>query len=173
LLSLRLCEKYFFKKHTVASLSVILFITYSLAYSQDSVSYNKRLLFETGGNGGVYSLNFEKDFPKVCSGNLKWEAGFSVVPLGSRIVIDFPLSINYTLGKSRHKAEFGTGQLLIINIGSGNAGFIRGTLHIGYRNQLPQKRWFWKIAYTPFYSYAVNFQYEHWLGAGVGYQIRN
>jgi hypothetical protein len=151
-------------------LFILLLLPANLLRAQDSLR-SRSILLEVGGNGGFYSVNFEKDFRHVLPAEFKWEAGFAVLPFGNRVILDFPYSINYICGKKKHAAEFGTGQVFMLDIKGGTGGFIRGTFHLGYRYQPEGKRWFFNAAYTPFYSWIVNFQYEHWFALGIGYRL--
>lgn len=160
---------YAIKKFFLASL---LFSSVFCSFSQDIELPSRRIFIEAGGNGGLYSINYEQDFRKILNKNLKWEVGFSVVPWGGkRVIIDFPLSLNYTIGNGKHKAEAGSGQLIIFGNKAPTGLALRGTFHFGYRYQPENKRTFLKIAYTPLYSYMYNFQWEHWFGVGVGFHF--
>ena len=146
----------------------------SIGYPQDTIQKKLRYLYlEGGGNGGLYSLNYEgiaipllKTYPN--SFNISWNAGFSLLPFSGRAVVDFPVSIAYVayMHAGKFGAELGTGQTLILDLGGGKGGTIRGTFRYGirYRN----KKYCWRITYTPFYSYINNFQFEHWFGISYG-----
>lgn len=150
---------------------ISLFFSAGCLAQVDSVSC-QRIFAEAGGNGGLWSLNYEWNARKILPEKLRWEVGFSIVPYANHLIVDFPFSVNFIFGKRTHKAELGTGQVFMLDIGGGKGGFIRGAFHAGYRFEAPGRRFFYKIAYTPFYSYLFNFQYEHWFGAGIGYQIK-
>ncbi|MFI5172104.1 MAG: hypothetical protein ACHQFW_06910 [Chitinophagales bacterium] len=154
------------------TITVIILVSSLSLYCQTDAEYPQRILFEAGGNGGVYSFNYEHDFEYFWQGNLKWEVGLSYSPFFGKNIIAIPLAINYVIGKSKHKMELGTGQVLIIAPGEEHGGFIRGTFDVGYLLQPDDKRVYYKFAYTPFYSYTSNFQYQHWGALGIGYQLK-
>lgn len=140
-------------------------------HSQDTLSLNYRNLFlELGGNGGLFSINYENKLFRFGKSRLNWDAGFSLVPMSGRAIIDFPFSINFLIGIKKNKAELGTGQTLILDLGGGKGGTIRGTFRLGYRYE--NKNHYWRLAYTPFYSYIYNFQYEHWIGISYGHYFK-
>ncbi|MEW6469117.1 MAG: hypothetical protein AB1458_09345 [Bacteroidota bacterium] len=149
--------------------------------AQDTLSFRplrqNSVFIEGGGHGGVYSMVYEKNCKPYCGRIGKpspyyWHFGFSFLPYGGSIIIDFPVSFNRILGKGKHKAEIGTGQVFILDIRGGKGGYLRGTIRLGYRFEPAEKRYYLKFAYTPFYSYLYNFQYNHWGGIAFGYYLK-
>lgn len=153
---------------------LVLFFSFSTSFlaAQDSLSKPKKSLFaELGGNGGLYSVNFENRFAQIKSSRFVYSAGFSFVPLSGRFVMDVPLSVSWIKGKGKHQFQLGTGQTFIVS-SEGKGGAIRGNFRIGYRLEPLQKRHFWLFAYTPNYSWMQNFQYENWIGVSFGYYLK-
>ena len=157
-----------------------LFFILSLYYNgkaQDTIpekprGYPPALFFELGGHGGIYSVGIDKIlFLFTRESHFNWSAGCAIVPLPGRAVVDFPVSIkyNYVAWKSGRMIELGTGQTLVVDVGGGKGGTIRGTFRAGYTCY--RKRHFWSAAYTPFYSYLNNFQWEHWAGISYGHYL--
>ena len=145
-------------------------LSFSIARAQDENKKKFRIastppfVFELGGNGGLYSINYQKHIIAVTrETNVYWSCGFSLVPIGKRAVVDFPLSLCYWDSRG---FEIGTGQVFIASIGGGKGGTIRGTFRIGY------KKHHWGASYTPFYSYLNNFQWEHWFGISYAFKIK-
>src|SRR5687767_3820233 len=149
--------------------------------AQDSVKTRQKpfirnaLFVEAGGIGGVYSIGWERRSRHCCMMPYYWHFGASVLPFGSRVIVDFPVSINiryYLVRKWNLIAETGTGQVLILDVGGGKGGTIRGTLNFGLWFEPKKDKCFLKFAYTPFYSYLYNFQYNHWGGIAFGYYLK-
>jgi hypothetical protein len=161
------------RRFLLSVLFSFLFVADFFAQSQDSIKPNYRNVFsELGGNGGLYSLNYENKLCRFKNSRLNWNAGFSVVPLSTRAVVDFPVSVNWLIGNKRNKFEIGTGQVLVLSLGGGKGGTIRGTFRFGYRYENEKKRYYFLFAYTPFYSYIQNLQYENWGGISFGYYFK-
>ena len=129
----------------------------------------KSIYLELAGSGGIGSINYEKQFAQHLKTQYTWRAGFSLAPIdknnGTGLV--FPLMINALLGKKAHQLELGIGQGITLT--TKGHFFALGTAVLGYRYQKPDKRWFYRVSYTPLISYLADFQYQHWAGISVGY----
>lgn len=127
---------------------------------------------EIGGNGGLGSLSYEKEFREKEKLALAWKLGFSLAPVdrnnGTGLV--FPLMLQVKTGKKSHHLEAGLGQGITVT--TKLAWFVRGTALLGYRYENPQKHWVYRVSYTPLVSYLVDFQYQHWAGISIGYRIK-
>ena len=137
-------------------------------FAQDSLQRYHGMFVEAGGNGGVYSIDYQNKLFFVRHHPVLWIAGFSAIPISSRTIVSFPVTAKIILGKGKHKAEFATGQMLALSLGGGKGGTIRGTFSLGYRFEPENKRYFLEAAYTPFYSYIQNFQFNNWFGFSFG-----
>jgi hypothetical protein len=158
---------------TSALLVALLFLSVQCVTAQDSTRTHYANVFaELGGHGGIYSFNYENRVNKLHAFRLNWTAGLSVLPVAGRAVVDFPLGINAVFGKTKHKLEAGTSQVLILDLGGGKGGTIRGNIRIGYRYEKPGSRSYWLFSYSPFYSYIHNFQYDNWFGAAWGFYLK-
>lgn len=154
-------------------LLLFLFFAARSASAQDSTRTRYANVFaELGGHGGVYSLNYENRFAPHTRARFNWTAGFSLLPLSGRAVVDFPVGLNVVMGKTKHKLEIGTSQVLILDLGGGKGGTIRGNVRIGYRYEKPGSRSYWLFSYSPFYSYVHNLQYDNWFGAAWGFYLK-
>jgi hypothetical protein len=129
----------------------------------------KSFYFELAGSGGLGSFNYEKELCKKNITEYTFRAGLSIAPIdknnGSGIV--FPIMLNALVGKTAHKLETGIGQGITITT-KGNFFFL-GTAVIGYRYQHPEKKWFYRVSYTPLISYIIDIQIQHWAGLSIGY----
>jgi len=157
---------------TIRIILLILLIS-SGVYGQTEIDKRKSIFFELAGSGGLGSFNYEKLFYKKNNTEFTWRAGLSFAPIdknnGTGIV--FPLMINSIIGKSAHKLEFGLGQGVTIT--TKGQFFILTTAAAGYRFQSPEKKWFYRVTYTPLISYLVDFQYQHWAGLSIGFSFTN
>ena len=132
----------------------------------------KSIFIEFAGSGGLGSINYEKCFSLKEKIAFTWRVGLSAIPVdrnnGNAIV--FPLMINSLIGKSKNKLELGIGQGISITT-KGNF-FSLTTAAIGYRRQNPDKRFFYRITYTPLISYIVDLQVQHWFGVSICYNFK-
>lgn len=130
---------------------------------------NKSVFFEIAGSGGLGSVNYEKTFLKKNISEFTWRVGLTAVPIDNKkdIVISFPLMVNALIGKGSHKVEAGFGQGVTIT--TRKEVFAIAIAALGYRYQNPNKKWFYRITYTPLISYIVNFQIQQWGGISIGY----
>lgn len=119
------------------------------------------LYFEAFGNGGLYSLNYDRLFTE----NLGGRIGFTYLPSMDFIfssvedLIVVPLVVNYLSGENS-KLELGAG---IIFVSVNNIGFfgfksgkgssaVAGTAVVGYRYQPKDGGFLFRIGLTPFFS---------------------
>lgn len=149
-------------------LSLMLLNVAALTAQTDSPK-RKSVFFELAGSGGLGSVNFEKEFLKKRNTALTFRAGLSLAPIdhNNGVGIVFPIMVNSIIGKNAHKVEFGLGQGITIT--THGSGFLLTTAAVGYRYQPDDKKWFYRITYTPLISYLVDFQYQHWGGISIGY----
>ena len=128
---------------------------------------------ELGGNGGIYSINFQRHIPNPFHQAFEFSAGLCVFPRGSLFTMTIPVSLNYRIHfNGTRSLVFGAGQTLILSNTKG--GYLRGTFRVGYRwTFLKERAWYLEAAYTPFYSYLYNFQWDNWLGVSFGYYLNS
>ncbi len=140
---------------------------------QISNGTKRSLFFELAGSGGLGSVNFEQRFWEQNVTELTWRAGFSLAPVDKNngIGLVFPVMVNVLLGEKSHKLELGLGQG--ITISTHGSFFALTTAVIGYRYQSADKKWFYRVSYTPLISYLVDFQIQQWGGLSIGYSLNN
>ncbi len=154
-------------------LFVIVFalLTYTSFGQTPDLPKRKSVYFELGGSGGIGSINYEKLFYTKNTSEFTWRAGISLAPIdknnGTGLV--FPLLINTLLGKNAHKLELGLGQGITLT--TKGSFFALTTAAIGYRYQSKNRKWFYRITYTPLVSYIADFQVQHWEGISIGYTL--
>lgn len=119
------------------------------------------LYFEILGNGGLYSINYDR----LITENLGGRIGFSYLPSIDIIfssvenLIVIPVMVNYFAGEDS-KLELGAGIIFVSvdNIGffgfeSGEGGSaFAGTAVIGYRYQPKDGGFVFRVGLTPFFS---------------------
>ena len=81
-----------------------------------------------------------------------------------------PGNFGVLIGQGNHKIEFGIGQGLSLT--SKGRFFALATPVVGYRYQSIEKRFFFRVTYTPLISYILDFQYQNWVGVSIGYNIK-
>ena len=148
-------------------LTLVTLQTHGQTYSHK----RKSVYVELAGSGGIGSLNYEKHFFKKNSTEFTWRAGLGFAPIDKNngIGMVFPLMMNSLFGKNSHKLEFGLGQGITITT-KGNF-FALTTVAMGYRYQSENKKWFYRVTYTPLISYLVDFQIQQWAGISIGYSF--
>ena len=131
------------------------------AYGQETAvpARPNAVYFELFGNGGVFSVNYERALtPRVRlrGGVASWtsESFFSDAETS---FTTFPLMLQFVQGGGAHHAEAGAGVLL----GHGSrefsvdesGGFVSLVGLIGYRYEPPQRRLVLRAGFTPFYGF--------------------
>jgi hypothetical protein len=128
----------------------------------------KVVFAEAFGMGGIYSFSYEHHFSK---GNWFLQPGFAAYGSDSRMLFIFPVMAKKAFGKGPHQLEAGIGHGFTLETGDGVSGFVRGLLLAGWRFQKPESSWIFRASYTPFISYLIDLQYQHWGGISIGYQL--
>lgn len=144
------------KKLRISIILTLLVIVISCpAFSQ---SKPNSLYIELVGNGGLYSLNYDRLFTENFGVRIgfmyfaaDWFAFFSDVEM-----VLIPATLNLLVGRGKHKFELGAGPVFI----SGSVGFfgsdpvsgsgVGWTGTIGYRYQQNRGGFMWRIGFTPF-----------------------
>lgn len=135
------------------------------------------LVLELGGQGLVWSLNFERQSQSgwLARGGVGWVPNEFVLPISAgKLFGDGPHYFEAGLGVT---ARFMNGQfrahsndeLLTYKTDLFLTGFL------GYRYQSEEKRWFYRAGAVPiwnFYaSYSEEFAFVPWLGLSAGYRL--
>ena len=119
------------RKNLLTLLAASLFITAVSAQ-------NKAVYGELGGNGLVFSANYDMRFTKT-DGGFGFRVGIGFAAASDVSVVTFPIGLNYLTGKGPHHMELGIGVTPVTatvtffddESESGTATFIMPT--IGYR----------------------------------------
>lgn len=120
---------------------------------------------ELGGSGGFGSLNVTA--PLAAPVDLR--VGLSVLPIDSNggILFIVPLMVEvHTAG--RWQALGGLGQGLTVS--THGVPWARGLASAGVRYVPPEGHVWAGVAYTPFVSYLLDLQLQHWAGVQIGWK---
>jgi hypothetical protein len=104
---------------------------------------------------------------------LAWRAGLSGfnIDKNAGFVVHIPISFTALYGPGNHKLEMGLGQAISFTT---RGKFFAITIpSLGYRFQNRNKRFFYRVTYTPLISYIVDFQYQNWAGISIGYNLKS
>jgi hypothetical protein len=129
-----------------------------VAQGQQIRPYKKNQFYlELGGNGIIYSLNYER----LLSENFTLRGGIGYTPgliFVEGTFIHIPFTASYLIGSSSSKFEMGLGftyftgrDVEIFGLEGGDKSVIVLTGIIGYR-YVSQKGFVFRIAFTPFYN---------------------
>ncbi len=135
--------------------------SYELKVPKERTAKNS-LYVELLGNGGLYSLNYERNLTDDVTARL----GFSYLSLSASASDDsasvtfmsFPLMANYLLGGGNHHLELGAGATVLYASGevesggsrsSGDGVGVAGTATVGYRYQPRDGGFLFKVGFTP------------------------
>jgi hypothetical protein len=139
----------------------------------------KNLVYlELLGNGGLYSINYER----MLGNDLSARLGFSYFSVGASTgdssakatLVTAPLMLNYLVGGKNHKFEVGAGATMIyVSASSSGAGMgssaegvgVAGTGTVGYRYSPNDGGFVFRVGYTPFFGKGG---YQSWGGMSFG-----
>ncbi|RPH74445.1 hypothetical protein EHM76_03560 [bacterium] len=144
------------------TVTILFFITLLLfAGSTYSQGKPNSLYFELLGNGGIYSVNYDRLF----TGNIGGRIGIMYLSELDIIVSSFqdlliiPVTINYLVGSGNNKLEFGAGVVYVhisggefFGLGFNEGSGTLGTATIGYRYQQTDGGLLFRIGFTPVFS---------------------
>lgn len=157
--------------HSITTVLVIVLSCQTFSQSQPNSVY-----FEVLGNGGLYSINYDRLFTENLGGrigvmyfNADWFAFFNDVD-----IFLIPITLNYCIGTGKHKLELGAGGVIgLVNAGffgsnptSGSGVVWTGT--IGYRYQKNNGGFMWRIGFTPLFN---SKDFLPWGGISMGYSF--
>lgn len=139
----------------------------------------KNLVYlELLGNGGLYSVNYER----MLGNDLSARLGFSYLSMGASsgeasakaTLVTAPVMLNYMIGGKNHKLETGAGATVIYVSASAESGGmsasgegvgIVGTGTVGYRYSPADGGFVFRVGYTPFFGKGG---FVSWGGASFG-----
>lgn len=147
-------------------------------HAQENDPFRHTVIVSAGGEGGVYTIGYERLLVKDKPFGAFLHAGISGFPIDQRITFAFPVSFG---GYYRLKnCEFLAGPGIGSNVSyyyqefSGNSAFSRlryysrAYLEAGARLRISNDRYSIGVKYVPFISFIENFQWENWAGINFG-----
>ena len=136
--------------------AVCFLILLSDGKTQEVILSRNSVFFEVFGNGGLYSINYERGFTSNLYGRLGFAtwATFDIMDRSSRgRITTFPVLVTYFTGHKKSHFEAGGGFLFgEVNDYMGSKPIVNLTTFIGYRYQSPCKGMLFRIGLTPFLS---------------------
>lgn len=148
-------------RFNISILSILTLLLISLSSNaQDVSNYKNAVMLEIGGNGFIYSVNYERFLSK----NINGRAGFSGWKIienqtnKSMIVISFPISFNYLINLSNQKHFIETGIGVMNLITSGDLVEYKGVtnyylnpfINLGYIYKPTKNRLSYRAGLSPF-----------------------
>jgi hypothetical protein len=134
--------------------------------------------FELFGHGLFYSFNYERILLNGQKFKTSGQAGISYYPPKTNIRdIWIPVVIDELYSFDRHHLELGFGYVFVNEAGRTSDyevisrewnGFLTG--RIGYRYQMPDGRFIFRIGFTPLYEYEFN-EFHPSGGLTIGYSF--
>lgn len=150
------------------------------AQTKNADHYNNALIFELGGHGLFYSVNYDRVLINGGFIDLHGQVGIAYYPPIAD-VLDwwFPILLTHHVFSGLHKLELGLGYSVVREstrdvdntiIDWNWTGF--QTYRIGYRFDNPRKRYLLRIAYTPLVEQQHSSSETHHSGGiSIGYQF--
>lgn len=144
------------KKNKLLLVAFCFLISLSDGKAQEVILSKNSIFFEFLGNGGLYSINYERSFSANLCGRIGFCSFLSVDFVGGETggrITTIPVLITYFSGQKKSHFEIGGGMLF----GKDNADQVSGaiidlTSFIGYRYQAPGKGILFRVGFTPFLS---------------------
>jgi hypothetical protein len=165
------------KRHLILSIT-LMFISF-FTFNQNLIAQTKpnSIYFEALGNGGLYSVNYDRLF----TDNFGIRAGImylskvDIIFAAAEDLLIFPATLNFFVGE-KHKLELGAGLVFASVSNTSSFGFksdsggsnIVGTATIGYRYQKPDGGFLFRIGFTPLFGSGG---FEPWGGISLGFSF--
>jgi hypothetical protein len=131
-------------------------VSLSEGKSQEIILSKNSIFFELLGNGGLYSINYERSLNTNLYGRIGFSTFLSVDFLGGGEpggrITTIPVMVTYFSGKKKSHFEIGGGMLFGKDNNENPGTIIDLTAFIGYRYQAPGKGILFRIGFTPFLS---------------------
>ncbi len=140
-------------------------------------SHPNSVYVELLGNGGLYSINYDRLFTETIGGRIGFmyfSSDRGLIILTDVELFLFPVMLNFFLGSGNHRLELGVGPVF----GTASAGIfgsettsgsgIFGTAVIGYRYQSTRGGLVFKIGFTPLIGAG---EFKPWGGMSIGFSF--
>lgn len=138
------------------------------------------LFIELGGNGGIYSLNYDRILVNKARFRTSLRGGFALLPVDRTLDLIFVAEHNFLFGRERHFIESGLGLNYIrsLQFEAGSTNYVSeqgiGVLRLGYRYQeRMDEGLFFRAGLTPFLLQTnehdkVESIFQFWMGLSAG-----
>lgn len=149
-------------------LIILLFLTLSNpGHSQNAQvgidKYKNAFYFEAGGNGFIYSLNYERRF--YVREKLTFTGRVGAATLLREFPYILPVELNYLIGKKTNYFEVGFGRTFLQEEGY-------NVLRLGYRHENENKNRVFRAAFTPLLGVISDDIISSYPWLGISYGIR-
>jgi hypothetical protein len=142
--------------------------------SASAQTHPNSIYLEFMGNGGLYSLNYDRLFTEDFGARIGFmyfetEEFFFWTDIELFLI---PVTINYLPGSKNHKFELGIGPVIvfgsagIFGLESASGSGIGGTATIGYRYQPADGGFLFRIGFTPYFGFD---EFHPTGGLSIGY----
>jgi len=142
------------------TLMLVLLVT-GLNFNLFSQSNSNGIYLELLGNGGLYSINYDRLFSENLGGRIgfMYLSEFNFIFSSAENLLFIPIMLNYLSGGD-HNFEIGGGIVIVHadKVGffgiskEGSSTAVGGTATIGYRYQPSRGGFLFRIGFTPFYA---------------------
>lgn len=155
------------------TLSIITLLFLSIiSFGQEEIKVEntipkKAVYFELGGNGGFYSVNYDRIIFSRKTVHLSLRVGFAVYPNVGSITETylFPIEVNFIMGKQNHFIELGLGQVIAAVKDNEKFEMFRyNTLKVGYK-YVSKRRLFLRVGAV---AHVQESDSSIWPGIGIG-----
>jgi hypothetical protein len=176
-------------KHFLVTILFALTINSLLAQGYTEITKKNTVFLEVGGNGPLYSINYDRILIKKTNWKLAGRIGFmyfndnrGLLENSENKQSSIPIELSFLKGKSNHNLELGLGITPLSKGYLDKAGKdytrVATSGRIGYRYQKSNGGLFFKAGFTPITFFkkdfnSVNPKYVYpWAGLALGYTIR-
>ena len=143
--------------------SLLLALSATAGHAQDTAPPMRAVYVELLGNGGVYSVNYERALTpavRVRVGAASWTTDSFWSNAETRIQT-FPMTLHVVSGGGAHHLETGIGVLPGHRSRDRDfgvpGGFVSLIAFVGYRYERPPRRFVFRMGFTPFYGFGFSF----------------
>jgi hypothetical protein len=158
---------------TTALLLIILSGFLTRLHAQENKQFHENsLLISLGGEGGIYTIGYERVFKSKSIIRPFLHFGISAFPISQRLTVAIPISSGVLYNYRQYDFHVGAGigpnvSYYYQRFSSGTSPsrlrfYSRGFLELGGRYRFKNDKFAMGIRYTPFISFLETFQFEHW-----------
>lgn len=139
-------------KNNIIRKIIMLLLFINVSILSQNIKFNNNLFAEAFGNGGAYSLNYDR----IIFDNLSARFGVSLLKSNDELLQSFPILINYRFYQNSNYIELGIGTTIFtlpLDLGNFtddeiNGSLVTGVLSYCFQSEMGLNG---RIAFTPFY----------------------